>query len=695
MALSFVTYIGDGVTTDYPIPFPYLEQSHIFLYINGINHTDFSFLTGSTVRLASPVTPGSILTIRRKTPRDVRLVDFSNVSIFDEKYLNLDSEHLFYIMQEITDTSQESLYLDTDNTYQAAGRRIKDIATPVNPSDAVNKAYTDGILSGAQAAADTATMKATEATNATNTTTANVNTAIAKANEANNAASNAIIAQNSAVAAANSAATAAANAANSASSAADSAVTATNKATEVAGSVAAAAAKAQEASDSAFNASLSESNALVHEINATAAEINASASEAKAIKWADEAVDVEVESGKYSARHWAAKAQALSLGANTVVTDVNKTITAQHTFAPATARPPFLLGTNAQGQLVPGLNTDRLQGAVPSTSATNDSIVKRNNAGNVATNELLIMRANNYLRFDQATGILHIDRNGGYGNSDGKVNKAADSDRLAGRIPSTTGGSSQGNTIVQRNQYGNIVTGELLQFVIAGSSGRIFRWGGADNKTLILEGEYGAEDGKIARAADSERLGGVAASGYALASHTQDGSTITGTVPDSAKLGGQPALYYAAGSHSHDLGTLSGIAPDSAKLGGVEASAYLTASQDAHVIPMYPVSNTVNSNYPSGSYPPADGFVSFLKWRSAYATGRSIYWEVYLSGNDNPKCQLYDKTNGLVIAEVVGTGMKTAGPLTINNNADLIIRITSSTTHGQSVTYQYPKLIIV
>lgn len=41
---------------------------------------------------------------------------------------------------------------------------------------------------------------------------------------------------------------------------------------------------------------------------------------------------------------------------------INRTITAQHDFAPDAAQAPFTLGTNAQGQLVTGLNADQLDG---------------------------------------------------------------------------------------------------------------------------------------------------------------------------------------------------------------------------------------------------------------------------------------------------------------------------------------------
>ena len=80
---------------------------------------------------------------------------------------------------------------------------------------------------------------------------------------------------------------------------------------------------ATNASTSESNASTSESNALTSEANALTSANNASTSEAnaatseinslnysnKAHLWAEELEDVEVETGKYSAFHWATKAQ--------------------------------------------------------------------------------------------------------------------------------------------------------------------------------------------------------------------------------------------------------------------------------------------------------------------------------------------------------------------------------------------------
>jgi len=50
-------------------------------------------------------------------------------------------------------------------------------------------------------------------------------------------------------------------------------------------------------------------NASTSETNAANSATNASNSEQKAYRWAEEAEDVEVETGQYSAKHWAIKAQ--------------------------------------------------------------------------------------------------------------------------------------------------------------------------------------------------------------------------------------------------------------------------------------------------------------------------------------------------------------------------------------------------
>tara|TARA_R110002020_G_scaffold272789_3_gene487858 strand:- start:1350 stop:2735 length:1386 start_codon:yes stop_codon:yes gene_type:complete len=69
---------------------------------------------------------------------------------------------------------------------------------------------------------------------------------------------------------------------------------------------------ATNSQNSALASASSASDASTSESNASTSETNALASENKAQKWAEEDEDVEVETGEYSAKHYALKAQASS-----------------------------------------------------------------------------------------------------------------------------------------------------------------------------------------------------------------------------------------------------------------------------------------------------------------------------------------------------------------------------------------------
>lgn len=113
------------------------------------------------------------------------------------------------------------------------------------------------------------------------------------------------------------AATSEGNAATSAANASTSEGNANTSATNAASSASAASTSETNAASSAINAATSEgnaatsaSNASTSESNASTSETNAVAAEAKADKWAEELEDVEVEAGKYSSKHHAAKSEA-------------------------------------------------------------------------------------------------------------------------------------------------------------------------------------------------------------------------------------------------------------------------------------------------------------------------------------------------------------------------------------------------
>lgn len=111
-----------------------------------------------------------------------------------------------------------------------------------------------------------------------------------------------------------------------------SAIAAFNSETAAALSAANAATSETNAATSETNASTSETNAGLSETAAALSETNALASENKAEEWAENPEDVEVEVGKYSALHWAAKSEEkvltipdVSLGTPNDIIQVNAT----------------------------------------------------------------------------------------------------------------------------------------------------------------------------------------------------------------------------------------------------------------------------------------------------------------------------------------------------------------------------------
>lgn len=144
------------------------------------------------------------------------------------------------------------------------------------------------------------------------------------ADDAAAAAASAAAAANSAVAAANSVVSAEGHADDAEASATAAATSETNaaaSATTASNAITAAELARDEAQGYQLLSLADAQAAAASETNAATSETNAAASEAKAEDWAEELEDVEVETGKYSALHWAAKAAATAASIEDVSAD--------------------------------------------------------------------------------------------------------------------------------------------------------------------------------------------------------------------------------------------------------------------------------------------------------------------------------------------------------------------------------------
>lgn len=160
MALSFTEHLGDGTNTTFTVPFPYLDKTHIKVAIGGVN-TAFTWTSPGSIEITPAPAAEAVVKVYRATPNAERLVDFADDSIMDEDLLDAMSLQLFYIAQEAYDLSASSIVVVADGNYDARSRRVKNVADPLEPTDAVNlKTFQSDFLPRLQAEADRATTAA-------------------------------------------------------------------------------------------------------------------------------------------------------------------------------------------------------------------------------------------------------------------------------------------------------------------------------------------------------------------------------------------------------------------------------------------------------------------------------------------------------------------------------------------------------
>ena len=106
MASSSVTYISDGGTLVYSVPYPFILREHVKIYVDGALQTanvSYTWPSNSSVRFTVEPISGAVLLIRRETPLDSRLVTFTDGASLTESDLNLNTSQLLFGIQEAID----------------------------------------------------------------------------------------------------------------------------------------------------------------------------------------------------------------------------------------------------------------------------------------------------------------------------------------------------------------------------------------------------------------------------------------------------------------------------------------------------------------------------------------------------------------------------------------------------------------
>lgn len=142
MAYSYIRYEGNGTTTNFAFSFPYLVPSNVKVIVNGVV-TPYTFLNSSTVVVEPAPAEGAQVEIRRVTVTEDPPVDFQDGSTLLETDLDLVARYNLFTVQEAIDIASDSISEALDGTLDAQGRRIKNVADPVDDQDAVTKVWAE------------------------------------------------------------------------------------------------------------------------------------------------------------------------------------------------------------------------------------------------------------------------------------------------------------------------------------------------------------------------------------------------------------------------------------------------------------------------------------------------------------------------------------------------------------------------
>ena len=138
MAATFNLYAGDGTNRAFAVTFPYLDKSHVRLYVDNTEMGVFVWLNAAVIQLPLAPAPGAIVRVARVTPTGIMPVDFTDGSVLAEAELDLISKYAAYLAEEAFDRTSTALITNSVNEFDARGLKIVNVAEGTNPTDAAS-----------------------------------------------------------------------------------------------------------------------------------------------------------------------------------------------------------------------------------------------------------------------------------------------------------------------------------------------------------------------------------------------------------------------------------------------------------------------------------------------------------------------------------------------------------------------------
>lgn len=137
MALSFVKYTGDGVTTQWTVTSAYISKLHIFVFVDGVS-VPFAWVNDTLIQTVTAAADQSTVEVRRDTPISAPLVDFEDGGTLSEEDLDAANLQELYLAQEQADDIDNSIGLGFDQEWDFENKEGKNLATPTSPTALTN-----------------------------------------------------------------------------------------------------------------------------------------------------------------------------------------------------------------------------------------------------------------------------------------------------------------------------------------------------------------------------------------------------------------------------------------------------------------------------------------------------------------------------------------------------------------------------
>lgn len=162
MAYSKITYTYSGGAKIFSIPFPYIKDSDIYVFVNNTSITNFT-INNKEVTINDSLSSGASVTLIRFTNREsleVRFADSGGLKLED---LDISSQQNFYIMQESIDDLQTTMGQAPDGSWNAEGKVIKNGSYGTAPTDLACVGQLSSFVDECDSLLTETTNKATEA----------------------------------------------------------------------------------------------------------------------------------------------------------------------------------------------------------------------------------------------------------------------------------------------------------------------------------------------------------------------------------------------------------------------------------------------------------------------------------------------------------------------------------------------------